>query len=319
MSPDRRGAPAPTVETAADPDAYWELEAEVCPDSEELWGVFCYERGALGAEVVDDAGPLLRVRHAFSAAPEWQGWAADFAAAYPGLPPPERLALHRRAVQPWETAWRAHFAPLRVGRRLWITPPWEVDGPDAPDPTDVPAEALRVVIDPGQGFGTGRHPSTALALEALEALLAPEAGPGANMAPLPETLLDVGTGSGILAIAGRLLGVAAAVALDVDAPALPEVRRNFAGSGLAPPALVQGRPDCLRGAFPLVVANIVSAVLLACAADLAGLTAPGGCLILSGILADERARIVDAYRALGLHPDAEHRRDGWLALRLRRA
>jgi ribosomal protein L11 methyltransferase len=310
---------------------YWELDAEVRPETAELWGLFCFERGALGAEVLTDEGLLHTVRHSFATEPPARDWGAAFARDYPDVPPPTRLTLRRQAVQPWETAWRAHFTPLRLGRRLLVTPPWVApesvaglealgDAPAGAPPAAPPA--VRIVIEPGQGFGTGWHATTALALEELEAALdaAREARPpGPPPARLLDGLLDVGTGSGILAIAGRLLGVGAAVALDVDALALPEVRRNAALSGVAPlPAVVQGGPECLRGRFPLVVANIVSEVLRAHRDALAALTAPGGCLILSGILADERANLLADYAAAGLSLEAERSREPWVALRLRR-
>jgi ribosomal protein L11 methyltransferase len=228
--------------------------------------------------------------------------------------PPRRLTARPLAAQAWELAWRVHFTPLRLGRRLLIVPPWAPAEPDA-EPGD--AGRARIVIDPGQGFGTGWHASTALALLVLEDVLDT---PPPSGSPAPARLLDVGTGSGILAIAGRLLGVPRAVTLDLDAQALPDVRRNFALSGLgAPPAIVRGGPECLRGTFALVLANIVSEVLLAHRATLSGLTAPDGCLILSGILEPERAALVDAFAALGFAPVHERSREGWVALCLRRA
>ncbi len=314
-APPRPPAPPGT----APADAYWELEAELHPDAEELWGLFCFQRGALGAEVLQESGPRRVVRHSFRAAPDAPAWQAAFARVFPAVPAPLRLTVRRQAVQPWETAWRAHFTPLRLGQRLLVTPPWATG--DAADTAAAETAAeegparLRIVIDPGQGFGTGWHASTALALEELEAALT---GPGAPAA-LPARLLDVGTGSGILAIAGRLLGVAQAWALDTDPVTLPEVLRNAALSGLRPPPRVLlGRPDCLRGRFPLVIANIVAEVLERHRDDLAGLTAPGGCLILSGLLESERTRLIDAYVAAGLRLEHERRREGWIALRLRR-
>nr|NIP72300.1 hypothetical protein [Gammaproteobacteria bacterium] len=101
--------------------------------------------------------------------------------------------------------------------------------------------------------------------------------------------------------------------------ALPEARHNAVLSGLAPPLVVQGRPDCLRVPFALVVANIVAPVLHAHCADLARLTAPGGSLILSGVLDAERAHLEATYAAAGLRGDYSLSRDGWVALRLRRA
>ena len=294
-----------------DTSAYWELDAELNPDAEELWGMLCYEHGALGAEMLQDTGPSRLVRHFFGVQPDVEVLQAAFTHDYPGAPAPLRVTVQRQAVQPWETAWRAHFTPLRLGRRLLVTPPWEQAGGDAAAAPAPDADLLRIVIDPGQGFGTGWHASTALALETLEAAL--------EGRPAPARLLDVGTGSGILSIAGRLLGVGAAVAIDIDAQALPEVRRNAALSGIHPvPAVARSKPDCLRGTFPLVLANIVSEVLLQHRHELARLTAPGGYLILSGILAQEREAVAAAYAALGLHPALERQREGWIALCLRR-
>jgi len=285
------------------------------PEAEELWGLFCFQRGALGAEVLQEDGTVYVVRHSFREAPDVAAWQADFARAFPAAPAPLRLTLHERPVEAWETSWRVHFSPLRVGRRLLVTPPWAPPDAGAEDAGAPGLPLLRIVIDPGQGFGTGWHASTALALEALEDALSDPAAPAAP----PARLLDVGTGSGILAIAARLLGVAQAWALDVDPVALPEVVHNATLSGVDPaPRVLVGRPDCLRGSFPLVIANIVAEVLERHRDDLARLTAPGGCLILSGVLESERGRLIDAYMAAGLHLEHERRREGWVALRLRR-
>ena len=312
-SPPPASPPAPPGTAPA--DAYWELEAELQPEAEELWGLFCFEQGALGAELLQERGPRPIVRHSFAAAPDVPAWLAAFARRFPAVPAPLRLTVRRQAVQPWETAWRAHFTPLRLGRRLLVTPPWDT-APAAQGPAAEGPPPVRIVIDPGQGFGTGWHSSTALALEELEATLD---AAGAAGAVLPERMLDVGTGSGILAIAARLLGVTQAWAMDIDRVALPEVLRNAALTGLHPPPhVLQGRPDCLRARFPLVIANIVAEVLERNRDDLAGLTAPGGCLILSGLLESERSRLTDAYAAAGLRLEHERRREGWTALRLRR-
>jgi ribosomal protein L11 methyltransferase len=168
-----------------------------------------------------------------------------------------------------------------------------------------------VVIDPGQGFGTGRHASTALALVLLEQCL--EEGPRSTC------LLDVGTGSGILALAACRLGVPEAWLMDIDGRVFPEVRHNFSLNALPPPrALIQGGAGCLRGHFGLVLANILADVLIADAEALAGLTADNGWLILSGILKAEREAVVHRYALLGMEPVAEASRDEWFACCLRR-
>ena len=287
-------------------ETYWELEAELPPESEDLWSLFCYDRGALGAEVIQESPTKITLLYFFSQVSGveiTQDWPRDFSLEYPTVRVPFKISVSNKPWEPWETAWQSHFAPLAVGERIWIAPPWE----NSPTPEG----RVRVVIDPGQGFGTGSHPSTALALLLVERTL--------TEAPPPPTMVDVGCGSGILALAAGKLGVPAPLALDVDGRALPETRRNFQLSGLhGPMGLIQGRPDCLRGRFPLVVANIVTPVLLQFKDELAGLTDPGGYLILSGILVEESAQVRESYAGMGLQPVDEQRRDEWTAFRLRR-
>ncbi len=298
------------VHVPRDAQIYWELEAELAPEGEEIWSLFCHEQGALGAEILSPANGRRRVRYFFEHAPfpSPSAWRNAFARLYPRAFPPHKLTIRRHVAQPWEKAWQAHFQPFTLGRRLLICPPWD-KGAEADSPR------LRVVIEPGQGFGTGWHPSTALALLMVEALITEDhTGRGAA----PPRMLDVGVGSGILSIAARLLGVGEAWGLDVDAHALPEVRRNFTMSGIdRPPRVVQGRPDCLRARFPLVVANITASVLKAHCHDLAALTEAGGWLILSGILETERSDVGGRFTATGMAVEREQCREGWYACRLR--
>ena len=166
-------------------------------------------------------------------------------------------------------------------------------------------------MEPGQGFGTGGHASTVLALEQIEAELTDHAPPA--------SMLDVGTGSGILAIAAGLLGVPRLWGLEIDPRALPEVRRNFRLNGLTPPPhLVRGKPDCLRGRFPLVAANLTAPILHQFVEELARLTAPGGRLVLSGMLASEGPGVAAAFGEVGFTAIQIAQREGWYACRLLR-
>jgi ribosomal protein L11 methyltransferase len=131
----------------------------------------------------------------------------------------------------WEDRWRAFHRPVRVGR-LWVGPPWE-----AP-----PTDALVVVVDPGRAFGTGSHQTTQLCLQALQAL---EPGP----------LLDVGCGSGVLAIAAALLGFAPVVGVDVEGPSIAATLENARANGVAVEARLVA-PDDKLPSSPLAVANI---------------------------------------------------------------
>jgi len=263
---------------------FWELDADLSADTEELWSLFCFARGASGAQVLQETRHTLRQRYFFPgiAPAEAAGWLADFAAEYPGAPSPQILRIGQGQLEDWQANWRRHFRPLPVGERLVICPPWDVPAPAARE------DRLPVIINPGQGFGTGYHASTYLALLLLERVLTRQAPPAA--------MVDVGTGSGILAITAARLGVKTLWTLDIDARALPDVADNWRANGLAGhPHRIQGGPDCLGGRFPLVVANIVAPVLLAEREALRALLSPGGQLILSGVLEAQRGQIAPAF------------------------
>jgi ribosomal protein L11 methyltransferase len=131
----------------------------------------------------------------------------------------------------WEDRWRAFHRPVRIGR-LWVGPPWE-----QPD-----ADALAVVIDPGRAFGTGAHQTTRLCIEALQELE-------------PRPLLDVGCGSGVLAIAAALLGYGPVLGVDIEEPSITATLENAAANGVVVDAKLVGRDDPLPSS-PLTVANI---------------------------------------------------------------
>ncbi|MGH7915632.1 MAG: 50S ribosomal protein L11 methyltransferase [Candidatus Binataceae bacterium] len=200
----------------------------------------------------------------------------------------------------WATAWMDRFEPLRIGRRLLIVPPWN---------SKVVTRRLKLVIKPGQAFGTGHHPTTCGALATIEKLCA---------ARRFKQALDVGTGSGILAIAMHLMGVGHVGAVDIDTLALDNARENAALNSLgnkirfATTALVR-----LRRRFDLITANILSSTLIGMASALTRLLARGGRLVLGGILNRETAAVLRTYqprlRCLGMRRDR-----GWSTLVLGR-
>lgn len=201
----------------------------------------------------------------------------------------------------WGEGWKKHFSPLDVGR-VRIRPSW-IDAPPPPG-------AVEVVLDPGMAFGTGSHPTTALCLAALSDLLALR--PGASV-------LDVGTGSGILAIAAHGLGARRVTANDDDPKAVEVARENARRNGAA--VEVVGRPlEEVAGTFDVVVANILANTLVELAPAVAAKLAPGGVALLSGILAAQEDEVRRAYRARGLEPlPSGDRRDGeWSLLALER-
>ncbi|NJD06917.1 MAG: 50S ribosomal protein L11 methyltransferase [Methylococcaceae bacterium] len=196
--------------------------------------------------------------------------------------------------QAWERAWLEHFKPMRFGRRLWIVP----TGFDAPgDP-----EAVCVKLDPGLAFGTGTHPTTALCLAWLD---------GQDLAG--KTLIDFGCGSGVLAVAGLLLGAKSAVGVDIDPQALAATADNARKNG------VEGRIDSvLAPQLPphpadLLLANILANPLIELAPQLTALIKPGGQLVLSGILEAQAEAVLEAYRTR-FRMDPPQALDGWVRL-----
>ncbi|MFL5421632.1 MAG: 50S ribosomal protein L11 methyltransferase [Myxococcales bacterium] len=203
--------------------------------------------------------------------------------------------------QDWSVAWRAHHKPLRIGPRVWVHPPWDVPSGDA--------GLVRVAIDPGMAFGTGSHPTTALCLERLDELLLQR--PGADV-------LDVGTGSGILAIGAVLLGAARVCGTENDPIALEAARRGAELNGLPPGRIEYVLAEAPRGTFDIVVANILLNTLVELSPAVASCVAPSGRLVLSGLLAEQGDEAEAAYRARGLLVVGRKQREEWIRVELER-
>ena len=181
--------------------------------------------------------------------------------------------------QAWERAWMADFSPMQFGQRLWIIPSWS----EPPDP-----DAVNLKLDPGLAFGTGTHETTALCLEWLD------------QCDLDGStrLLDVGCGSGVLAIAALLLGADHGFGTDIDPQALLASRDNAEMNGVSE-RLSLFMPDTLPvdNGFDIVMANILAQPLIDMAQTMAKYCRPGGQLALSGILATQAEAVRDAYAA----------------------
>ena len=193
----------------------------------------------------------------------------------------------------WATGWRQHFTPTRIGRRLVIKPTWE---PFSPEPDD-----LVIELDPGMAFGTGTHPTTRLCLEALEKLGS------------PGDVLDVGTGSGILAMAAAKLGAGRVVGTDIDPDAVEVARENCAMNGVTVELVTTPLAD-IPGRFGVVLANILAEDLVRMAADLTAKVAPGGALILSGILVERESYVIAGFASTGLALVDTSREGEWSCL-----
>lgn len=201
----------------------------------------------------------------------------------------------------WATAWRKFFKPLRFGRVV-IKPSWE----------DFEAQQgdLIVEIDPGMAFGTGNHATTKLCLLVLQDYI--RGG---------ETFLDVGTGSGILAIAAAKLGAARIVGIDIDPVAVEAARNNVARSGMEDVLRIEeaGSPLAFEGTADVVVANIIPNVIIAMAEELNAKVAPGGVLITSGIIVERAEDVRSKLEALGLRTLEQREEGEWVVIVSRRA
>jgi ribosomal protein L11 methyltransferase len=218
-----------------------------------------------------------------------------------GLRPVGELRVRSVEDTDWLERWKEGYAPQRIGRVV-VVPSWlEADlGPDE----------VAIRLDPGMAFGTGLHPTTRACLALLQ-----------RSGPMPPRLLDVGSGSGILALAALRLGADHVECLDTDAEAVRATLANADANGLADrvtatqgslPAVPAGEP------YPLVLANLVAAVLVELAPRLAAHLAPGGTLLASGIIAGRADEVVAAFDAAKLSA-VERLDDGeWVSLRVTR-
>lgn len=217
-----------------------------------------------------------------------------------------RLSWSWEPDRDWVEAWRRELEPRRVGRSLVVAP-------GGTDPELAEGETL-VTLDPGMAFGTGEHGSTRGVLRLLEAAVTPGA-----------RVLDLGTGSGILAVAALRLGAGRVVAVDVDADALEVARSNLERNGVAGDAdLLRFRADrrwltlLEPTRFDLIAANILGRVLRPLLAPLRRLAAPGADLLLGGALEREAPGLRRAAEEAGWRPEEEVVDEGWWSVRLAR-
>ena len=274
-------------------DAGWqELRFSTTPDQLENLESWLFEQGALAVTLEDNADePLLEPGPGET--PLWQNikLVALFEVGINLSPilasvPQQWVTASADAAdfvpdQDWERAWMENFEPLKMGKRLWICPSWC----EPPDP-----HAVNINLDPGLAFGTGTHPTTAMCLGELDATIQP----GAN-------LIDYGCGSGILAIAGLKLGATKAFAVDNDPQAVTATWDNAQRNAITQDQLdvflvsqadTQGRLQPVD----LVIANILAGPLEALAPTLIDLMNPGGRLILAGLLSEQAAALIEAYK-----------------------
>ncbi len=211
-------------------------------------------------------------------------------------------ALQHVPDEDWVRKTQSQFEPVAIAPGFWVVPSWH-------QPPEGATHVIR--LDPGLAFGTGTHPTTRLCLR----WLAQRQGNAAALA----RVLDYGCGSGILAIGAALMGARAIDAVDIDPAAVRATRDNAAANGVALAATLPDALPAAQGAYSLVLANILATPLKLLAPLLASHVAPGGHLVLSGILERQADDLVAAYADAGLALSVADRDDGWVLMTARRA
>jgi ribosomal protein L11 methyltransferase len=222
-----------------------------------------------------------------------QAWAADV----------NLQSLSLMPDQDWVRLTQAQFAPVEITPSFWVVPSWH----------DAPAAASQVIrLDPGLAFGTGTHPTTRMCLRWLAAQPATNPGDSASW-----RVLDYGCGSGILAIGAALVGATSIDAVDIDPAAVQATTENAARNGVPAAVLKPGLPDAVSGAYDTVLANILATPLTLLAPLLAGHVAPGGWLVMAGIL-ERQADALKAAYAPWMDLRVADLEDGWILMTAQR-
>ncbi len=241
---------------------------------------------------------------------EERATAAERAARYVVDSLPRDLVAGARITEvdekPWTENWRGHFPPLRAGRRLLVVPPWH-------ELSDAERARAVVRINPAMAFGTGHHESTAGCLEILDGLVQPG-----------DIVADVGTGSGILAIAAVRLGAAHAYATDDDPVAVNAANENIVMNNVVDRVSVEtrsGAPELPpeRTGFQILIANIYAETLVAMRPQITSCVIPGGHIVLAGIGSNRLPLVQDAYHGPDWITVRELRDGAWVALALQRS
>lgn len=284
---------------------YLSLTVDIAEEASEILQDLLHEAGALGLEVRDVETPAMpgvraptKGESIVVAYFEDRESAEEARDAVAESHPNARLSLDEQPQQDWSNEWKSLIKSVQVGR-LWVGPPWDV--------ANAPADKVKLVIEPKMAFGTGDHPTTSLCLAAVDGFMSTH--PGASV-------LDVGTGTGVLAIAAKKLGAGHVVGTDND-PISVELAQENCADNQTPDLDISGRELTeVPGTFDLVLANILANTLI----ELAPLIVPKAKdrLVLAGVLAHQRADVEAAYRDLGCTVLEGAQQGEWVRIDLKR-
>ena len=288
-----------TNDHPADEKSWHLIALTVTRDAEETASALLFDAGTTGIITLEEVGDTVKLGAYFDAQADAEEIARDIEAEFARAGARAALlgvAISVVADQDWMQKWKEGFAPLAIGERLVVAPSWK-----RPETTD----RVVIEIDPGMAFGTGTHETTRMCLELLESHW--HGG----------RLIDVGTGTGILAIAAsKLADGSEVVAIDIDPLAVEVARENVAINRVNSAVVVRegGPADYAGGAFDVVVANLTAEVIVALMADLVGCMTATGTMILSGILTTLAADVEQALEETGLRCTGRRAAGEWSAL-----
>jgi ribosomal protein L11 methyltransferase len=260
---------------------YLEITVTAAEESKDAVIYLMHEMGALG--FVEQNGTIIAYFEPTQSPAEICSEIVRFEATLKssGLDPSLSCSCHVLPERDWNETWKNSFSPIDVGKTLRIIPSW------------LKAETNRIpiIIDPGMVFGTGHHETTRTCLSLIERT-------AKNCSH--KRFLDIGTGTGILAIGAGRLGFEQVVAVDIDPLAVDAATRNAAANGLKNIEIRKGTISSVTGTFDVIVANLLSEILIAIAPDLNERMNPGGTAVLSGLLAGQEDEVIEAMRTAGL-------------------
>lgn len=287
------------------PVSWLQLSLRAPPPALDAIANFLIERGSPGVVLTRSEVRAFFVRSPRTAAlkREIHRFLRDIRKIYPGFGD-HPLSWKLLKEKNWANSWRRFFSPHKVGRSLWITPPW-VDPPET-------RRRHVITIEPGMAFGTGSHATTRCCLEFLEHLAA--RFDGGEL-----TALDVGTGSGILAIALAKMGASSVMALDNDPTALKVARGNVRVNGVERRIrLANWKLEKVYGSFAVVVANLTAETIIDLAGALEERVAAGGYLVLSGILQPKTRQVASRFSPAPFSLIRQSREKEWVTLLLQK-
>ncbi|MBI3593991.1 MAG: 50S ribosomal protein L11 methyltransferase [Nitrospirae bacterium] len=276
---------------------------EIAPSLQESFSSLLIEMGA-GGTWIDGAKVKAYFDPSTSTSEEISEKLSSFCDRFQevGIQIPHHLVdIQKKIQKDWNQEWKKFFKPVQISRRLTVSPPWEE--------CEVSSQEERVIwIEPGLGFGTGTHPTTRNCLVILDQILSRISDPARCK------VLDLGSGSGILAIAAAKLGAGEILAAETDGDALESMRHNLMINKVA--GQVKLRLGSIfqadRNSYHLVMANITAEDLIRVSRDLAGAIQPGGNAILSGILVDKKAAVDSTFSNLNLRKLNEMIENNWV-------